>query len=185
LRQPGHVGPSQPAALPLAYRFACVPSRMTVSSSVRVGRRCCHRILSIRGVAGGMANLKKHSQWPSWRCWRQVRRVFFVTLIPCALSHALCSACALVSAAVLGRLASLGFGMNILITRDIRMAPAGCAHECNRSPERMQPLRTRLESAAQDVEMQGIRVVADAAPLSLSFRAGRRRQRPSASPRWR
>ena len=133
MRQPGHVGPSQPAALPLAYRFACVPSRMTVSSSVRVGRRCCHRILSIRGVAGGMANLKKHSQWPSWRCWRQVRRVFFVTLIPCALSHAFCSAYALVSAAVLGRLASLGFGMNILITRDIRMAPAGCAHECNRS----------------------------------------------------
>src|SRR5271163_4980331 len=79
-------------------------------------------------------------------CWRQVRRVFFVTLIPRALSHALCSACALVSAAVLGRLASLGFGMNILITRDIRMVPAGCAHECNRSPEGMQPLQTRLES---------------------------------------
>jgi hypothetical protein len=34
----------------------------------------------------------------------QVRSVFFVTLIPWAFSHALCSACALVSAAVLGRL---------------------------------------------------------------------------------
>ena len=56
--------------------------------------------------------------------WRQVRSVFFVTLIPCALSHALCSACALVSAAVLGRLAGLCLGVDILITRDIRLAPA-------------------------------------------------------------
>ena len=40
--------------------------------------------------------------------WHQVRSVFFVTLIPRALSHFLCSACALVSAAVLGRLACLG-----------------------------------------------------------------------------
>ena len=166
----------------MAYRFACVPSRMTVSSSVRVGRRCCHRILSIRGVAGGMANLKKHSQWPSWRCWRQVRRVFFVTLIPCALSHALCSACALVSAAVLGRLASLGFGMNILITRDIRMAPAGCAHECNRSPERMQPLRTGLESAVQDVETQRDKGCRPSCTIELVVQGRRRVVRHGAAP---
>jgi hypothetical protein len=45
------------------------------------------------------------------------------------MSHALCSACALVSAAVLGRLAGFGFGVDILITRDIRLAPARCAGE--------------------------------------------------------
>jgi hypothetical protein len=55
---------------------------------------------------------------------RQLRSVFFVTLIPCALSHFLCSACALVSAAVFGRLACLGFGVDIFITRDIHLAPA-------------------------------------------------------------
>jgi hypothetical protein len=55
---------------------------------------------------------------------RQVRSVFFVGLIPCAFSQALCSACAFVSAAVLGRLAGLPFGVNILITRDIGLAPA-------------------------------------------------------------
>jgi hypothetical protein len=47
----------------------------------------------------------------SWRArWvilGHLRSVFFVTLIPCALSHALCSACALVNAAVLGRLTCL------------------------------------------------------------------------------
>ena len=41
-----------------------------------------------------------------------MRSVFFVTLIPCALSHALCSARALVSAAVLGSLTLLGFGVD-------------------------------------------------------------------------
>jgi hypothetical protein len=51
--------------------------------------------------------------------WCQVRREFFVALIPCAFSHFLCSARALVSAAVLGRLAGLRFGVDILITRDI------------------------------------------------------------------
>ena len=56
------------------------------------------------------------------RC--QVRSEFFVALIPCALSHFLWSACALVSAAVLGRLAGLRFGVDILITRDICLAPA-------------------------------------------------------------
>ena len=54
---------------------------------------------------------------------RQVRSVFFVALIPRALSQALCSACAFVSAAVLGRLVALPFGVDILITRDIRLAP--------------------------------------------------------------
>src|ERR1700722_10434792 len=74
--------------------------------------------------------------------WRQLRSVFFVTLIPCALSHALCSACALVNAAVLGRLTCFGFGVDILITRDIRMVPAGCTGESSRVPGRMQRLRT-------------------------------------------
>jgi hypothetical protein len=58
-----------------------------------------------------------------------VRSAFFVGLIPCAFSHALCLACALVSAAVLGRLIGLPFGVDILITRDIRLAPAGRAGE--------------------------------------------------------
>ena len=44
-------------------------------------------------------------------CRHQVRSVFFVTLIPCALSHALCSVCALVSAAVLGSVVCLCFGV--------------------------------------------------------------------------
>jgi hypothetical protein len=52
-----------------------------------------------------------------------VRSVFFVTL---TFNQALCSACALVSAAVLGGLASLPFGVDILITQDIRLAPGGC-----------------------------------------------------------
>jgi len=56
--------------------------------------------------------------------WCQVRSVFFVALIPCALSHFLWSACALVSAAVLGRLTGLRFGVDILITRDICLIPA-------------------------------------------------------------
>ena len=55
---------------------------------------------------------------------RQVRCVFLVTLIPCFFNEAVCSACALVSAAVLGRLVGLPFGVDILITRDIRLAPA-------------------------------------------------------------
>jgi hypothetical protein len=59
-------------------------------------------------------------------CRRQVRRVFLVTLIPRAFSHALCSARALVSAAVLGRLVGLPFGVDIMITRDIGLGPAGC-----------------------------------------------------------
>jgi hypothetical protein len=42
------------------------------------------------------------------------------------LSQALCSACAFVSAAVLGRLTALPVGVDILITRDIRLAPARC-----------------------------------------------------------
>jgi hypothetical protein len=58
-----------------------------------------------------------------WLVGCQVRSVFLVSLIPCALSHALCSACALVSAAVLGRLTGLPFGVDMLITRDIRLAP--------------------------------------------------------------
>jgi hypothetical protein len=53
------------------------------------------------------------------------------------LSHALCLVCALVSAAVLGRLTGLGFGVDILITRDIRLAPAQCAGELNQFLERM------------------------------------------------
>ena len=53
-----------------------------------------------------------------------VRCVFLVTLIPCFFNQAVCSACALVSAAVLGRLVGLPFGVDILITRDIRLAPA-------------------------------------------------------------
>jgi len=68
---------------------------------------------------------------------RQVRSVFFVGLIPCAFSHALCSACAFVSAAVLGRLAGFPFGVDILITRDIGLAPAGYADKLYQSPERM------------------------------------------------
>jgi len=56
----------------------------------------------------------------------QVRSVFLVSLIPCAFSHALCSACALVRAAVFGRLAGLPLGVVMLITRDIRLAPTGC-----------------------------------------------------------
>jgi hypothetical protein len=71
----------------------------------------------------------------SWLIGHQVRSVFFVTLIPCALSHALCSACALVSAAVLGKLACLRFGVAILITRVIRLAPAECTGEYYRHPK--------------------------------------------------
>jgi hypothetical protein len=63
--------------------------------------------------------------------------VFLVTLIPCAFNQTLCSACALVSAAVLGRLAGLPFGVDILITRDIRLAPAGYAGKLYQVPERM------------------------------------------------
>jgi hypothetical protein len=66
-----------------------------------------------------------------------VRSVFLVTFIPRAISHALCSACAFVSAAVLGRLAGLPFGVDILITRDIRLAPAGCAGKLYQFPEQM------------------------------------------------
>jgi hypothetical protein len=66
-----------------------------------------------------------------------VRSVFLVALIPCFFNHALCSACALVSAAVLGRLACLPFGVDILITRDIRLALAGCAGELYQIPQRM------------------------------------------------
>jgi hypothetical protein len=72
-----------------------------------------------------------------WLLSRQVRSVFLVTLIPCALSQALCSACALVSAAVLGRLAGLPFGVDILITRDIRFAPAGCVDTLYHFPKQM------------------------------------------------
>ena len=38
----------------------------------------------------------------------------FVTLIPRAFNQALCSACALVNAAVLGRLSGLRFGVVII-----------------------------------------------------------------------
>ena len=74
-------------------------------------------------------------RWPLL-IWRQVRSVFFVTLIPCALSHFLCSACALVNAAVLGKLAGLRFGVAILMTRDIRLAPRLLAG-LYRNPARM------------------------------------------------
>jgi hypothetical protein len=63
-----------------------------------------------------------------------------------------CGACALVSASVLGRLACLDFGADILITRDIRMCPVGCARELNRLREPMQPLRPHVCVAAQDVQ---------------------------------
>jgi hypothetical protein len=62
---------------------------------------------------------------PSALVGRQVRSVFLVTLIPRFFNQALCSACASVSAAVLGRLVGLPSGVDILITRDIRLAPAG------------------------------------------------------------
>jgi hypothetical protein len=52
----------------------------------------------------------------------------------------------------LGRLACLDFGADILITRDIRMCPVGCARELNRLREPMQPLRPHVRVAAQDVE---------------------------------
>jgi hypothetical protein len=54
----------------------------------------------------------------------QVRSEFFVVLIPCALSHFLWSAWALASVAVLGRPVGLRFGVDILITRDMWLAPA-------------------------------------------------------------
>jgi hypothetical protein len=63
----------------------------------------------------------------------QVRSVFFVTLIPCALSHFLCSACALVNATVLGKLAGLRIGVDILITRDIRLAPRSAGRILSKS----------------------------------------------------
>ena len=44
-----------------------------------------------------------------WQVGRRVRSVFLVTLIPCFFNQAVCSACALVSAAVLGRLSRLAF----------------------------------------------------------------------------
>jgi hypothetical protein len=72
-----------------------------------------------------------------------VRSVFFVTLIPCALSHALCSACALVSAAVLGSLTLLGFGVDSLITRVIGMIPADSADEFSRLLGRVQRFLAR------------------------------------------
>ena len=65
------------------------------------------------------------------RC--QVRSVFLVSLISCFFSQALCSACALVSAAVLGRLTGLAFGVDSLITRDIRLAPGDFDPGCSRS----------------------------------------------------
>jgi hypothetical protein len=69
----------------------------------------------------------REGHWPFARTrlliWCQVRSEFFVALIPCALSHFLWSAWALVSAAVLGRLAGLRFGVDILITRDMWLAP--------------------------------------------------------------
>jgi hypothetical protein len=87
---------------------------------------------------------------PGKRDWwgrRQVRSVFFVGLIPCAFSHALCSACAFVSAAVLGRLAGLPIGVDILITRDIGLAPAGCADKLYQAPERLSCLTEFARSA--------------------------------------
>jgi hypothetical protein len=53
----------------------------------------------------------------------QVRSVFLVTLIPCALSHFLCSSCALVNAAVLGSSTVFAFGRYILMVRDISLSP--------------------------------------------------------------
>jgi hypothetical protein len=78
----------------------------------------------------------------SWLIGRQVRSVFFVTLIPCALSHALCSACAFVSAAVLGKLACLRFGVAILITRVIRLAPAERTGEYYGHPDWFRAVRS-------------------------------------------
>jgi hypothetical protein len=63
-----------------------------------------------------------------------VRSVFLVTLIPRAFSHALYSACALVSAAVFGGPAGFPFGVDILMTRDIRLAPTGCTDKLYQFP---------------------------------------------------
>jgi hypothetical protein len=63
--------------------------------------------------------------------------VFLVTLIPRAFSHALCSACALVNAAVFGGPTGFPFGVDILITRDIRLAPVRCAGKLYQFPGRM------------------------------------------------
>ena len=78
--------------------------------------------LILRARATLRSPLCSPPQWSRLLIWRQVRSVFFVTLIPCALSHFLCSTCALVNAAVLGKLAGLRFGVAILITRDILLA---------------------------------------------------------------
>jgi hypothetical protein len=83
-----------------------------------------------------------------------VRSVFLVSLIPCFFSQALCSACALVSAAVLGRLASLPFGVDILITRDIPLAPAEFAGERYQFPQRMSWLED-IDDDAQPIEVIG------------------------------
>jgi hypothetical protein len=45
----------------------------------------------------------------------------------------LCSTCALVNAAVLGKLAGLRFGVAILITRDIRLAPRSAGRVLSKS----------------------------------------------------
>jgi hypothetical protein len=77
-----------------------------------------------------------------------VRSVFFVGLIPCAFSHAVCSACAFASAAVLGRLAGFLFDVNILITRDIGLAPAGYTGKLYQSPAQMSCLTKSHRSRA-------------------------------------
>ena len=129
----GHV---KPAAQPEARRFVVVHSQ-----SSTIGTRSADQHGPSRAIPmGSESDLRERQRYrhdPDGRdglIWPHERSVFFVTLIPCALSHALCSACALVKAAVLGRLLCLGLGMDILITRDIRSAPAGCADKLKRFP---------------------------------------------------
>jgi hypothetical protein len=89
---------------------------------------------------------------------RQVRSVFLVTLIPCFFNQALCSACALVSAAVFGRPTGFLFGVDILMTRDIRLAPTGYADKFTnfgaaRRARRSIGLREDFDPGTQPIEM--------------------------------
>lgn len=100
--------------------------------------------------------------------------MFFNTLFPCASSHALCAARALVSAAILGRLAC--FGGDILITRDIRvvLSWAGGAAKAGAAPchHALVPGRFLSSSAARWTSTggaTGARPILSALPASATI----------------
>jgi hypothetical protein len=93
--------------------------RAGLIGSTSIGSGCGSAFVPPTGRTDA-STAKTAEHWRTrWLVVRQVRSVFFVGLIPWAFSHALCSACALASAAVLGKLVGLPFGVVMLITRDI------------------------------------------------------------------